>query len=210
MHNTNNSKTKRQIRAALGIVTLLCTLLPAIAAADRYDYQERGDRREGIRPKPVSGNDIELVSVRADPPPAPTGRPEAMTLAFFLPADLPVHITVRERDYRFYYWLDRVRPGSPWRPGVVNRYRWQTRTVLDWLLDRGLKPADLGVVVRLGDGRPSADERVAPALLVPVGAELGTSSGSAVQHWRFSFKTNLPANLACELRALQAPADPPL
>jgi hypothetical protein len=32
----------------------------------RLQYQDRGNRHEGIRPKPVSGYDIELISVRVD------------------------------------------------------------------------------------------------------------------------------------------------
>jgi hypothetical protein len=117
-----------------------------------------------------------------------------MRLSFFLPADEPVHVTVRELDYRYYYWLDKVRPPQSWRPGEANSFRWPTADVLRWLYGRGLKPSDLGVVVRLaGTGAPSARERVAPAVLSGDGAPV------PVRYYLFTFKTNLPARLACRL-----------
>lgn len=211
MRHAPDQPTERRGPVVRCALVLLCILLPGLLAAGPYDYQDRGDRREGIRPKPVSGSDMELVSVRADTVPQGADPADALLLAFHLPEALSAHITVRERDYRFYYWLDQVRPAAPWRPGAVNRYRWETRTVLDWLMGQGLAIDDLGVVVRLGDARPSLDERVAPAVLAPAGAAADAVAGrqapAAPQAWRFSFKTNLPANLVCELRAERAPSD---
>jgi hypothetical protein len=163
--------------------------------ADRYAYQDRGDRHEGIRPKPVSGDDIQIVSARAEPVGWPVGEaPEQMHLRFFLPADGPVHVTVRELDYRYYYWLDRVRPRQAWQGGQANAFSWPTGDVLLWLYDRGLEPADLGAVVRLTPtSYPTAEERVAPAVLA------GDDRPVAVESYLFTFKTNMPARLSCHL-----------
>ena len=48
-------------------ITLVLLILPLSLWADsNLDYQNRGDRFEGIRSKPVSGYDIELISVLVD------------------------------------------------------------------------------------------------------------------------------------------------
>ena len=39
---------------------------PQLHAQLDLQYQQRGDRYEGVKPKPVSGYDIELISVLAD------------------------------------------------------------------------------------------------------------------------------------------------
>jgi hypothetical protein len=177
-------------------LSLLLLLLALPALADQYAYQDRGDRREGIRAKPVSGDDIELVSVRAEPVGGASGAvPERMRLSFFLPANEPVNVTVRELDYRHYYWLDQVRPSRSWTPGETNDFLWPTRDVLRWLYDRGLQPADLGAVVRLGgSGAPALRERVAPAVLAAGEAPV------ALEGYGFTFKTNVPARLTCTLQ----------
>lgn len=179
---------------ALALLSL-CLFATSPAFADQYSYQDRGDRREGIRARPVSGDDIELISVRAEPVGGTADSvPEYMQLSFFLPKDERVQVTVRELDYRHYYWMDGVRPSASWKPGNTNSFRWPTGDVLQWLQGRGLRSADLGVVVRLaGGGAPSARERVAPAVLSGEGAPV------TVQSWLFTFKTNFPARLTCGL-----------
>jgi len=180
---------------------ILCLLLPPWPTlADQYDYQDRGDRNEGIRPRPVSGDDIALISARAAPVGGTSLRaPERIRLSFVLPRDtLPaaVEITVRELDYRHYYWMDRVRPPTPWRPGAANTFRWPTRDVLGWLYVRGLRIDELGALVRLAEtAAPSAHERVAPAVLS------GDDQPAPVQSYQFTFKTSLPAILTCKVYA---------
>ena len=103
------------------LLVSVCLLLTFPVFTDPYAYQDRGDRREGIRLRPVSGDDIELISVRA----APVGgaadlTPQEMRLVFYLPEDANVNITVRELDYRYYYWLDQVRPQRSWQSGQTN------------------------------------------------------------------------------------------
>jgi len=69
---------------------------------------------------------------------------------------------VRELDYRYFYWLDRVRPQTPWRSGYGNVADWPTRDVIRQL--DGLRISDLGVVARLERESPSAVEKVAPVV----------------------------------------------
>jgi hypothetical protein len=185
-------RTYAGVRLGLSLLLLALTL-PTLA--DQYDYQDRGDRREGIRAKPVSGDDIELISVRAEPLSLPAGSvPERMRLSFFLPANEPVNVTVRELDYRYYYWLDQVRPSAAWTPGETNNFLWPTEDVLQWLYQRGLQAADLGALVRLGDSVvPALRERVAPAVLA------GGDGPVALEGYGFTFKVNLPARLSCVL-----------
>jgi len=178
------------------LALLLLGLLFAVpSVADQYDYTDRGDRSEGIRPRLVSGDNIELVSVRAAPVGGtPASVPERMRLSFYLPQQEPVYVTVRELDYRYYYWMDKVRPPEPWQPGKTNSFRWPTRDVLQWLYGRGLQPDELGAVVRLsGTGAPSAEEQVAPAVLS------ASDKPVAPQSYLFTFKTNVPARLDCKL-----------
>lgn len=184
--------TRRSWHRLLCLAGLLLSL-PALA--DQYDYADRGDRSEGILAQPVSGDDITLISARVAPVGGPAGSaPERMRLTFYLPEKGPVHVTVRELDNRFYYWMDKVRPPGSWQPTRANSYRWPTRDVLQWLYDRGLKPDELGAIVRLADtGAPSARERVAPALLS------GDDGPVTPQSYLFTFKTNLTAQLDCSL-----------
>lgn len=189
--------------ARLAPLLLCLATLPAALSADQYDYQDRGDRSEGIRPRPVSGDDIALISARAAPVGGPTGAPpERMRLSFILPPDASperVRIAVRELDYRHYYWMDKVHGATPWRSGAANAFHWPTQEVLGWLFGRGLQPADLGAVVRLsGSDAPSPTERVAPALLS------GDDAPVTVTDYLFTFKTNLPARLTCTLSAYEA------
>lgn len=86
---------------------------PANAWADSHlTYQNRGTHYEGIKPKPVSGFDIELISVLADYREPATTLPEKLKVQFYLPEDSKVHRTVRELDYRQFYWLDQVTPST--------------------------------------------------------------------------------------------------
>jgi hypothetical protein len=117
-----------------------------------------------------------------------------MRLTFYLPEQVAVQVTVRELDNRFYYWMDKVDPPKPWRPDRTNSFQWPSQDVLQWLYGRGLRPEDLGAIVRLGAGdTPSAREHVAPALLSGDGAPV------APQSYLFTFKSNLPARLTCSL-----------
>lgn len=150
-------------RAVLAFLLLAMAALSASAQSQEdLQYQRRGNRHEGIKPKPVSGYDIELLSARVQHDEDLSRLGERLRLRFFLKDAADVHVFVREVEYKHYYWLDRIEPPSPWKPGYDNVFEWPTQTVLGRLRD--FRPADLGVVVRLGKATPSVMERVAPAL----------------------------------------------
>jgi hypothetical protein len=179
------AKTKRSRRLRrLAIAALLLTALPLLAQYDpALQYQKRGNRHEGLKPKPVSGYDIELLSALVDDPePSPTW-PQTLRLKFYLPAAEPVFLTVRQpRPKTAYYWLDKIVPPAPWRPRAFNEYTWPTETVLRKLTS--VTVDDLGVVVRLRREDPSRRETVAPAAL------FHTQPPTTASSYRFTFKTN--------------------
>jgi len=180
-----NSKMARFLSA----ITLL-VLLPASLLADALDYQNRGNRYEGVKPKPVSGYDVELISVLVDyQDPAPT-LPDEVRLRFFLFKPTPVFLTVRELDYKHYYWMDKVQPTKPWEKGFGNGFVWQTDPVLRQL-DKTMTLYDLGVLARMGREEPSADDQVAPVILyhreVP----------KMITAYLFTLKVNGDARLSC-------------
>jgi hypothetical protein len=166
-------------------VLLLAAALPLRAQYDpKLQYQNRGNRHEGLKPKPVSGYDIELLSalVEQNREPFSTWPPE-MRLKFYLPADQKVAVTVRQlRPKTYYYWLDEVQPAAPWKPQAFNEFPWPTDTVLRNLSQ--VTPDDLGAVVRLGTGGPAKIETIAPAALFQ------SRGPKAATGYRFTFKTN--------------------
>lgn len=188
----------RRIWPSRLVSTLLVTgllvglALPGAALAlDPEEYQPRGNRSEGVKPKPVSGFDLELLSVLADfREPAGT-LPQTLRVKFFLPEAVPVHLTIREQRYQHYYWLDRVVPSVPWQAGF-NEFSWPTGEVLRQV-DPGFPLENLGVVVRLHRDRPARDEAVAPAILY-----YGTPP-SSVGAYLFTMKPAGDARLKCEM-----------
>lgn len=55
----------------------------AVWADTNLDYQNRGDRFEGVKPKPVSGYDIEVISVLADYQEPATQLPDQLRIGFY-------------------------------------------------------------------------------------------------------------------------------
>jgi len=155
-------------------------------------YQNRGDRHEGLRPGPVGSLDIELVSALAEYREAVQGWPEQVRLRFYLADRDSVHVTVRELEYRTYYWLDKVRRAEPsWQPGAYNEYSWPSRAVLQ---GTSLEMYDLGAVVRLRQEGPGKEEWIAPALLY----HSMIPGASEVSHYRFTLKVNGNAQVTCK------------
>ena len=142
-------------------IALVAAVALSANAQDELSYQRRADRYEGIKPKPVSGFDIELLSALVDYRDKPGQLGERFHIRFFLPRSEDVHIVVRELDYRHYYWLDRVKPHAGWKAGFENVFDWPTGEVLRPL---GMQLSELGVVARLERERPSAIEKVAPVV----------------------------------------------
>jgi len=143
------------------IAALACACVCA-QAQTQLQYQRRANHYEGVRARPVSGFDIELLAAQAAYADDSEKIGERFHVRFFLTRPRAVHLVVRELDYRHFYWLDRVQPESPWRAGFANVFSWSTAEVVRQLGD--LRISDLGVVVRLDRDTPSAIEEVAPAL----------------------------------------------
>lgn len=147
--------------ALFALLAMLLLAAPAFPQED-LQYQRRGNRYEGIKAKPVSGYDIELLSARIQHGEDLTKLGARLGVRFFLKEVADVHVFVREVEHRHYYWLDRIVPAAPWGPGFDNVFEWPVSDVLGRLPD--FKPADLGVLVRLGKATPGVVETVAPAL----------------------------------------------
>ena len=176
-------------RSALAVAAVATAFFCGAALAQSsVDYRNRGNRFEGVRALPVSGYTIELVSFRAaydEPPPA--SMPALYRMRFFLEKPAPAYVVVREVRNIHSYWLDKVKPKTPWGPGFANSFEWSTRDVIDQL--PGLKLDDLGVTVRVGTEHPSDLETVAPVILYH------SALPGAIGGYEFAFKTNATARL---------------
>lgn len=150
----------RVIIAAL--LALSIAISPSSRSADQGVYQNRGNRYEGIKPKPVAGSDIELLSARVDYEEPAQSLPQDLKVKFYLQARSEAFVTVRELANRYYYWLDKVQPAVPWGAGFGNSFDWPAKDVLQQLSP--LRMYDLGILVRLDHPEPSAAEHVAPAI----------------------------------------------
>ena len=145
--------------------------------AGPFDYVWRGDRKEGLKPKNISGYDIELISVLAYREKAPSV-PDRLKVAFYLPGTARPHITVRELNFEKAYWLDEVKRETPWSKGV-NEYSWPTDAVIR---PGKINVSRLGVLVRLDRNNVSNNETVAPALFYH------SNKPQGVSEYRFTFR----------------------
>jgi hypothetical protein len=119
----------------IGLMLLLLVVWVSSTLAEMHlQYRNRGNRFEGVRPKPVSGYNIELISARADYKEEGNRMPERFKVKVYLEQPSQVHVTVRELDCKYYYWMDKVQPAEPWRPGFDNVFDWPTRDVIQQLV----------------------------------------------------------------------------
>ena len=162
--------------AMLLCVSLCCPL----GWAQDLAYQKRANRSEGIKAKPVSGFDIELLSAQVDFAEPTDKLQERFYARFFLERPAPVFFTVRELDYKHYYWLDNIEPRGNWRTGFDNVFDWPTKDVISQL--PGLTINGLGTVARLDSPQPRAIERVAPVIFYQ------SQYPAEVKGYRFAFK----------------------
>jgi hypothetical protein len=153
----------RLLLPAFALASALAAVGNDMLAQEELKYQKRAYRFEGIKPKPVSGFDVELLSARVDHQDDPDRIGDRLYARFYLDQPHSVNLVVRELDYKHYYWLDKVEPKTPWQAGFNNVFEWPTADVIQQLRD--LKLYDLGVVARLDKANPSADETVAPVVL---------------------------------------------
>lgn len=169
------------------LVAITCSVwvTHGLAVAQRQlEYQERPYAFEGIKPRPVSGFDLELLSATIEHEVKAIEIGDRLHLRFFLDRERAAYLVVREIDQRLYYWLDKAKL-SP----IVgyNTFSWPTSNVLRQL---GISAADLGVVVRLDKEEPGALETVAPASLSTTAV-----AGTAVRGYVFAFKLREDAQL---------------
>lgn len=193
MRATTKKKPRDRRTRGWAIAVLLFIALPSLAQYDSaLQYQNRGNRYEGLKPKPVSGYDIEILSALIDYREPSPKWPETLRLKFYLPAAELVFVTVRQpRPKTAYYWLDKVAPPTPWRPRAFNEFTWPTAPVLRNLTSVTLD--DLGAVVRLRQQDPAKKETIAPAAL------FHTQPPQAAKGYRFTFKTNGTAHVTCKI-----------
>jgi hypothetical protein len=126
------------------------------------EYQNRGNRYEGIRPGPVSGEDIELISARVNYQEESRQLPDLFKLKLYLQQQVKVYVIVRELDYKRYYWMDKVQPPEPWKAGFDNAFEWSTKDVFQHLSNQRMY--DLGIIARLDRPEPSKIEKIAPVI----------------------------------------------
>lgn len=174
-------------------VALLLAALPVLAQYDPgLQYQDRGNRYEGLKLKPVSSYNIELLSALVAYREPIAAWPKALRLRFYLPDAGPVFITVRQpRPKTLYYWLDKIEPSPPWHSQAFNEFTWPTEPVLRNLTSVTLD--DLGAVVRLQKEDPSRSETIAPAVLYH------SQPPSAANEYHFTFKTNGTAYVTAKI-----------
>ena len=173
-------------RLLVAIAGSACIAQPLATAQARLDYQERPHAFEGIKPRPVSGFDIEVLSATAERDDKAVDMGDRMRVRFFLDGQRHAYIVVRDIEQRVYYWLDRVKTPGSWTAGY-NTFTWPT-TILRQL--PGLQPSDLGVVVRLDSEEPGALETIAPASW-----SVPDDPGTAAKRYAFVFKLREDAQL---------------
>ncbi len=160
----------------------------------REDHSS-GDRwKEGVKPKPVSGFDIELISVLADyqEPISDELFPKQIKIRFYLDKEQSVSLTVRELDYRTYYWLNQKQLKKTWSAGFQNEFVWPTGPVL-----KELRPPvqlyDLGALVRLQTETTSSVQLIAPAVLYH------SNPPAQIQGYVFTLKTGEDVRLEAKI-----------
>jgi hypothetical protein len=157
------------------------------------EYQKRAGRYEGVKPKPVAGNDVDLLSARADYTETASTMPDQLKIKFYLDSTAAAYVFVRELDNRYYYWLDKVQPSVPWAAGFNNVFEWPSADVLKQL--EQLQMYDLGVLVRLGQPEPAAIENVAPAIFYH------SVLPTRVDGYLFTFRLNGTAHITASIFA---------
>jgi hypothetical protein len=170
---------------------LLFSFVFLASSQTTLEYKNRLDRWEGIKPKPVGGYDIELISFLVDHREEKNVMPNRFRVKFYLHQLSNVYLTVREVDNKHYYWLDKVKPIKPWKIGFDNVFDWSTDDVIRHL--NGLGMDDLGVVVRLEESVPRIVEKVAPAILY------SSKAPDFIMGYLFTLRSNGDMRATCSI-----------
>ena len=125
------------------------------------DYQDRGNRWEGITTTAIIKSDIELLSALVDYRENWQPLPANCKLQFYLDQTSEVDLTVQELRPKHNYTMNQVIPWQPWQKGI-NHYQWSTSEVIAPLQ---LKITQLGIVASLKQLSKNDMEYIAPVLL---------------------------------------------
>lgn len=159
----------------------------AQTGGDDLRYQKRtndGDNYyEGIKSKPLSAYDIELVSALVNYGETTSSLPEQFKIKYYLKSPANVYLTVQELDNKYFYWLDKTKSG---KAGFDNTFEWPTNKVIQYL---GINIYDLGIVARLNRAEPGIREEVAPVIFYHL------QSPANIKEYLFTFKTSGDAYL---------------
>jgi len=196
------------LRTAAAAVVSLSGFIPrSVVSARRsievspLEYQDRGDRYEGLKLKPLSASTIELISATTE---YADGNqiPDYLRLRFYLDQENTPFITVRELEPKHFYWMDKIRPHEPWRGGAENEFAWPTKDVIVHL--NGLRPSDLAIVARLDRPLASAEERVVPVALYH------THVPTSIRSYIFGFRSSGFASVGVAVSSDRALTTKPL
>lgn len=143
------------------ITTTLFFMLVNFAHGDKLDYQDRGNRWEGIATDSISKSDIELLSALVDYREDWQPLPANCKLQFHLEQTIDVDITVQELRPKHNYKMNQVIPKLAWQKGF-NSYQWPTSEIIAPLQ---LKITRLGIIARLQQAAKSDVEYITPVLL---------------------------------------------
>jgi len=152
------------IRMTLGCLVILLGFPVTGSAEIELEYQSRGTYNEGVRGKPVGGEDLVLISAMVDYQELVKELPDKLQVQFFLEQADSVNIRVREIEQKYFYWLDTVTPTKPWVKGAHNHFSWDTAPVLRVLNSR-MDMYALGMVIKVTpSSRTDIDSLVAPPI----------------------------------------------
>lgn len=177
----------------------LGSVMFSASADEELRYGPRTDRYEGVRAKKVAGFGVELLSARVAYRDNPEHTGERWHIRFYLKRPEDVHIVVREIDYKEYYWMDKVKPQSPWKIGFDNVFGWPTSDVV---IPLGLRISELGVVARIGREKPSAVEKVTPVIFYQ------SQFPTRVPGYEFHFKVRETSQLTWAIYPKKNAAEP--
>lgn len=155
------------MRYLMCILLLIVMMNPVLLYSDSsLQYKSRGNRNEGILPKPISGYDIELISFQAlysnrSVAFNPNKSADYARFKFYLQKEEKVWLLLREINDEKYYRADSFKPDKPWQTGFDNEFVLPVKDVMKPL---GLHPSQIGVIARLRREGPSQEEYAAPVV----------------------------------------------
>ncbi|MGH9837276.1 MAG: hypothetical protein ACREEM_00655 [Blastocatellia bacterium] len=186
-----------KIKAAslLATVFTLCIASEAnpVKPQSGDSYKNRGDRCEGRKESSQNaGNEspvFELISARVEyNDESLTSLPEKLKVAFYSSQQSTAYLVVREIKPKHSYWMTRT---SKCKDGFGNVFEWLTQPFLAKWGD--LTMYELGVVVRLNEPKPGAEDIIAPAIFYH------RKSAKNASKYRFIFMSTVNAEVELAL-----------